>query len=210
MKFLTYDGPLAQAVRLLWHYFILNLCFILCSMPIVTIGAALTALYSVTLSSPEDTDYVNKYFSAFRSNFKQATIIWLIVLIPLSLLLVCTYLTLVVAFPGNSMFRAAELVLIVILVTFLSYVFPLQARYDNPLKITLRNAFVLCIGALLPGLLMSFITLIPVFTFMISTGLFVRLIAFWPFFGFSLTVRINSHICMFVFSKLDPPKSDVS
>lgn len=209
MKLLSYDGPLAQTIRLVWRYFVLNLCFIICSLPIITIGATLSALFTVMLPIPEDTAYIKKFFSAFRSNFSQATIIWLIILIPLSLLLFCLYLTLTISFPGHVLFRTIDLVLLIILMSLVSYVFPLQARYDNPPKTTVRNAFILCIGALLPGLLMSLITLIPVFTFIISIDLFVRLISLWPFIGFSLTARLNSSICMFVFSRLDPPKTDV-
>ena len=208
MKFLSYDGPFAQGVQLLWRYFILNACFILCSLPIITIGASTSALYAVMLPSPQDAGYIKKYFRAFCSNFSQATIIWLIIAIPLSLLLFVLYLTLVVSFPGYRAFRLLSFVLLIFLMALVSYVFPLQARYDNPPKTTIRNAFILCIGAFLPGVLMSLVSLIPILTFMISIDTFIKLIAFWPFLGFSLTSRINSSICMYVFSRLDPPQND--
>lgn len=205
MKLLSYDGILAQTIRIIWRYCVLNLCFLICSLPIVTIGAATTALYAVMLPAPEDTGYVKKYFQAFASNFKQATLIWMILLVPMVIIVGSIYYTAIVSFPGSDWIRVVEIILAVLFISFLSYVFPLQARYDNSPKTTIRNAFVLCIGALMPGLLMAAVTLFPVIIFLLNVEIFVLFMAVWNFFGAALTARINSVVCMFVFAKLDPP-----
>lgn len=59
-----------------------NLLFILCSVPIVTIGPALTALYHCTLRSVKDNNNgtVKTFFRAFKDNFKQSLIVWLFLL----------------------------------------------------------------------------------------------------------------------------------
>lgn len=62
---------------------ILNIVFIICCLPIVTIGASLTALHYVTLKMVrnEESYIVKSFFKSFKQNFKQATIINLIMLL---------------------------------------------------------------------------------------------------------------------------------
>lgn len=60
---------------------ITNLLFILFSIPIVTIGASYTAMYHVLMKefrSKSGINPVREFWEGFRSNWKQATIIWLI------------------------------------------------------------------------------------------------------------------------------------
>ena len=54
----------------------------MCCIPVFTIGAATTALYyTVNKSIKNDRGYASsEFFSAFKSNFKQSTVIWLIFL----------------------------------------------------------------------------------------------------------------------------------
>ena len=62
---------------------ILNLIFIVCCIPIVTIGPALTALYYMTLKMArnEETYIIRGFFKSFKENFRQAIVIWLIILV---------------------------------------------------------------------------------------------------------------------------------
>lgn len=206
MNILAYDGPLDRTVRAIWRYFLLNICYIICCLGIVTVGAATAALYTVMLPSRDDTGCYKKFFAAFRSNFSQATQIWLVFLVPLVLLCISMYLCLAYVFPANNVMLILALICLGLYMSVVSFVFPLQARYDNPPKTTIRNALVLGIRALIPGLLMGIITLLPLIVFFIDLQLFVYVFILWQFAGFSLSAKINSKICMFVFSALDPPE----
>ena len=59
---------------------ILNLLWLLCSLPILTVGPATCALFSVTLKIAKDepVQTLREFFSAFRSNFKQAFVLGII------------------------------------------------------------------------------------------------------------------------------------
>lgn len=69
-------------IRILTRIFdliLLNILWLLTSIPVVTLGAATAALYSVLLSAAEKKEgyIVRDYWKAFRRNFKQSTIVWL-------------------------------------------------------------------------------------------------------------------------------------
>ena len=86
MKFFSTDGSLYKFLTRLWDMIKLNLLWILFSLPIVTMGAATVAVYSVTLKMVDDTEgYVGRQFiKAFKENWKQG--------IPMGLLAIfCSY-----------------------------------------------------------------------------------------------------------------------
>ena len=60
----------------------LNLLWFICCIPIVTAGASTTALYYVTLKmvKDEESGLTRAFFHSFKENFRQGTIIWLILL----------------------------------------------------------------------------------------------------------------------------------
>ena len=68
-NFLRYDGPLGRFLNSVADMVLLNLLWLLCSLPVVTIGASTVALYTVTLRYPEDDSGLAKlFFLAFRNN----------------------------------------------------------------------------------------------------------------------------------------------
>ena len=74
-KFFTVMGRVADLIML-------NVVFLICCLPIVTIGASLTALHYVTLKMArnEESYIIRSFFKSFKQNFKQATVINLIML----------------------------------------------------------------------------------------------------------------------------------
>lgn len=82
MKFFSYDSKFSQAVLKLCNCCYLNLLWFICSIPLVTVGASTTALYTVTLkiAKGEDVAVTSAFFRAFRENFRQSTVLWLILL----------------------------------------------------------------------------------------------------------------------------------
>ena len=77
------DNVVTRGLGKVADFMILNVLWIICSIPIVTIGAATTAMYSVMLRLVKDEEgYIVKgFFKAFKENFKQSTIMWLIYMV---------------------------------------------------------------------------------------------------------------------------------
>ena len=82
MRFLSYDSKFGQLFLKLSYGCCLNVMWLICCLPIVTIGASTTALYytSFKIAKDEGSYITTMFFRSFKQNFKQATIIWLIML----------------------------------------------------------------------------------------------------------------------------------
>ena len=128
---------------------ILNLLFLLTSIPIFTIGASLTALYSVCfhLGTDREGSTFRDYFAAFKENFRQATALFLLLLL---WLMGTGGAAVIFCFMAGWMHYlfVPFAVLFIVVVLVASYVFPLLSRFDNQNTITLKNAALLSLGYL--------------------------------------------------------------
>ena len=79
MNLFDMNGPLMNALRKLANIFLCNVMFCLLSLPVITIGASLSALFvcmQAILTNDEDDVIVKQYWKAFLQNLAQATVIW--------------------------------------------------------------------------------------------------------------------------------------
>ena len=81
-KLFDLDSPLMRVLSKMADLMILNLLMIVLCLPIVTAGAAFTAMHYVLLKMVRDEDsyLLKSFFKSFKLNFRQATIIWAIML----------------------------------------------------------------------------------------------------------------------------------
>ena len=194
-KFFTVMGHVADLM-------ILNIVFLICCLPVVTIGASLTALHYVTLKMVrnEESYIVKSFFKSFKQNFKQATIINLIMLLFGGLL----YLDLNII---NNMSGSMASVLHVLFITFgivyfviFLYLYPVLAKFYNTIKHTFRNAFLMSIRHLPYTVLMALITAAPVAIFFIPTTQVQSIVLLlFILMGFSLEAFINGHFLVKIF-----------
>ena len=131
----------------------MSLLWLLTSLPVFTIGASTAAFYSFTLDAVGDNEgrVIGSYFSAFKANFKKATLLWLLQLALGALLAVNLYAAWnfylakgVVALGFLSLSGCAALVVICCSV----YIYPILAAYDFPVKKILTDSFVMATGNL--------------------------------------------------------------
>lgn len=142
MKF-RIDSPFFQFMNMFASFVGLNIVFLVTCIPIVTIGPALTALYTVTMQEArEEHGYIfSTYFKAFRSNLLQSAAAFLLYLLLGSVLLFnIVFWGNLGTIAGNAVLFFLTFVSVIAVISFL-YTFPLLARYRNTLGRTLRNAF---------------------------------------------------------------------
>ena len=141
----NYDNPVWRFIGKFWDVLIVNVLWVVCSIPVVTIGASTTAMYYVTLRLVRDDDgyTFRSFFKSFKENFKQATIIWLIFFVVVALLAFDLYYFVRLVSPSTfrTVMITAFLSMTFIWTAMFTYVFPLQARFYNPVKRTIFNSF---------------------------------------------------------------------
>ena len=166
-KTMDWNNKLVQIMGRCWDLMVLNLLLLVCSLPVLTTGAAVTAAYDMSLRMlrGEEGHIVRGFFRTFGSNFKQATQLWLIFLALLAVsggdLLVRAYLP-----RWEALLTAAAGVQMLIILAVALYAFPLQARYENTLGGILRNSAVLAVCCLPETLLMMAVSLSAVLIFL--------------------------------------------
>lgn len=137
-SFFELDSPYCRLVTKIVHIIYLNILWLLFSLPVITIGASTTALYYVAMKLVKNEDgYIARSFiKSFRMNFRQGTIIWIIMLAAGFVLLQdFRYFNYMDYLPGKIGF-ALVLVLYGLVVVM---VFPVLAKYDNTIRNTLKN-----------------------------------------------------------------------
>lgn len=199
------DSPLMRFLAKIADLIILNLLWMAYSLPLVTIGASTTALYTVMLKIVKEEDiYITKvFFDAFRKNFKQSTIIWGILLFWGILFGIDMRLEMTSKTAAPSRLQLVFLGLEVLLAGIAVYASALQARYQNTVKNTLRNSVVLAILKLPYTLLMVLVPVVPALLMLADIRIMYWGIFFWLLIGVALTVRIHCILLWKVFDMLD-------
>lgn len=208
--FFNYDNPVWRFIGKFGDLILLNILWLVCSIPIFTIGASTTAVYYVTLKLVRDDDgyTIKSFFKSFKENFKQATAIWLVLLAVGAILGVDLYFfTRIYTGSGTlkTVMLTVFLAMIIVYAAVFMYIFPLQSRFYNNVRRTFFNAFFMSLRHLFRTIGMIVINgvLIAVgFVFMVPPVLMIFML-----FGFPLLAFINSYILAPVFD-LYMPKTD--
>ncbi len=208
----NFEGPVFTFFSRLADLFWLNLLFIVCCIPVITIGAATTALYYVTLKMAKDEEgYITRsYFKSFKENFVQATVIWIgflvIGIIMIMDLRIVNGGNIAEAFGGatvsNVIMVAVFVMGIVILMTG-TYVFPILAQFDNTIRNTVKNAFLISIRHLPYTIAMMIITAVPAVLIWFFPALFILVLIM-----FSAIAYFNSKLFNKIFVLYMPKEED--
>lgn len=163
------DGGLYKFISRLWDMVKLNFMWLLCSIPIITMGAATAAAFSVTLKMvDEEEGYIcGPFLKEFKANIKKGSIMGVFLLVAAYAL----YLDLQFFHAANAvgeggfLFLAIFVIGLVLTYTHFIYAFPLQARYENSIINTMRNSFRISLKYWLKTIVLFFILLLEVVLF---------------------------------------------
>lgn len=109
-----------------------SVLWLLCSIPVITIGAATTALYDTVVHCVRrrEEGIVARFFNTFRAEFKTATLSWLMWLAGIGL---CALLAVYLLANGEGtqgfLFRVNLVVALVVVIGSLVWVFPVLSRF---------------------------------------------------------------------------------
>lgn len=160
----SFDNAFFRVFDKIINIFCISFLWIVFSIPVFTIGASTTALYyTVNKVLTHGRSYVFKeYWSAFKTNFKQASAIWLILLAIAALMGMDAYIMKQYYDAGNS-FGKLYIFFIVMLgfeLIWALYIFPSIARFENTNKAIMKNAALMAVAHLPKTLLMAVILIL--------------------------------------------------
>lgn len=137
------DNPVIRFMIKVGYIWWLNILWLVCSLPIITIGASTTALIYSCMKLHKEEGYATKnFFKSFKENFKQSTIIWLIYVAVGAILTADLYFWKQQS-NGNKVVLGLSLAVLILYAISLSYVFAIQAKFVNSIKNTLLYSILL-------------------------------------------------------------------
>lgn len=166
-----YDNGLMSTIAKVADAVTLGILWVVCSLPVFTIGAASAAFYyTYNKCIRQKQDYAWKtFFSSFRSNFRQATQIWFIVLAVLAVAIADCYLLSLMK--DNILVTFLQMLCILLLFTgciWMLYLFPYLSRFENPNKRAMKNAALLALANIPQSILLLILfTVCAVGTFLL-------------------------------------------
>lgn len=200
--FFSSDSKLMQAMGRIGDLVILNLLFFISCLPLFTIGAASAALYTVCfqMGTEKESGIFRTYARAFRENFKQGTVVFLI----LALFLLAGFFdTLLLSSLAGWLRYGCILtaILLVLAVLMYSYAFPLLSQFSNGIRATLKNALFLSLGYLPRSLLIAAVNVFPMALALLDLYLFLQAGFLWIFLYFSAAAYLSALLLKKVFAR---------
>ena len=203
MKLFSLDSPVMKALSFIGDLIILNVLFLACCIPLVTIGASATALYTISMrmAAKDDRGILKPFFRAFKENFKKATVIWLTFLLIGAVLALGITMIYLNQSAFSNLIKVLYGVVILVYLVGLSWVFPLQAKFENSVKNTIKNAFIIGISRIGNSIVIAILLLIPVLMAVFFTKIFILTGFVWILCGFSVIAVLQSLVINTVFSR---------
>ncbi len=209
-KIFDLDNPFMRALSRAADIVALNVLFLLCCVPVVTIGASAAALYSMTLKMVrnEEPSIWKGFFKAFREDLKQGILFGALFTLTAAAVILNFILF------GNmdgGIFQAVKAVCVAagVLAFLLSlYGFPIIARIEMRAGAIFRNAVLMSV-AYLPKTLLMVVLYVPTVALMFwsEMTMFILLSAY-TVFGFALMAFLKSFILRRIFSKYEPEEAE--
>lgn len=192
------DGKVVKVLNRIADLVGLNLLAILFCIPIITIGASITAVYGCIFRIQEKREgYLTKdFWKLFKECFRSSTIIYLVGVAVVAML----YLDYQI-FATDSRLDILQVLVVaggILVAEIFTYAFPMESYFENSLKATVKNALLLGISNIPYTLLMLGINVFPFFLVARIPVTF----GIWFLIGISGVAWINSFFLKKIFSKV--------
>ena len=194
-KLFSLDSPFMRAMSRVADLMILNLLFLITSIPLVTIGAGLAALYTVIfrMGTDQEGGVFKGYFRAFQENFKQATGMWLILALIMGSALFNAALFYTMGGLLHLIWIIAAALLVLAVFTF-SYAFPLMSQFESPNRQVFKNSLILSLAFLPRSLIMAALNALPAALLLTHMEVFLHVGFIWFTLYFATAAYLNSRL----------------
>lgn len=183
-KFFSYESRFFQIMVLISKWMLLNFIYLICCIPLITIGAAGAGMMNaarVIQDPDDDSSCVQAYFRGFTSGFWKITAIWSVLLIFIGAML---YILFAVIYFDAILHDAPVISAAVILAVCLLYqtmAIAFHSRFDCSIRQILRNTGFMILMHPIRALGMTLLLWTPVILALLDLNLFFRCTPVWMF-----------------------------
>ncbi len=199
----SYDSKLMQFLSATADVFIVNILYILCCIPIVTVGAARTALHTVAAAwAGKENAGAAEFLRAFKEGFSGSTRVWLTML-GIGLFLTMDFLLL-----SRSELQMKNTLMYLIMVPTVFYLFCLSRIFEIISWFAcsyaqyFRNAFFVSVANPITTILHIVFLLFPAAAFFMRPDIFTIVGMFWVLAYFSLEGYLDALLSKKMYEKL--------
>lgn len=190
-----YDNKFFEALGKITDIVILNFLFIVSCIPIITIGASLSAKYYVAMKmvKDEETYIVKEYVKRFKEDFRVSTIVWILIMVVGSVLAIDSYIyNMISSEVTRKVFQFICTFICVILMFIITYAFPLISKFENTVKNTFKNSILISIQSLPYTIIMVVVNLSPMIIIFLFRNYWGYVVFFYAVIGYGVMAYINS------------------
>lgn len=167
------ESPVMKALSNVGSLVLLNLLFVLCSIPVVTVGAAKSALfYACGRLRLGEGHLARAFWSGFKGNLRCATPVWLIMLVVLVLLVLDLFLV----FGQNTLYTVLCFAGLFLWCLFDAAVFPLCARFETGFRQRIKSGLYVAVSQLPRMALLALLYAAPTLVLLSLPALFYSLL----------------------------------
>lgn len=200
------DNPLNAVMTKIFDLIVLNILWLVCCVPIITIGASSTALYYMTLKMVrnQESGIVKGFFKSFRKNFRQSVPVTLLLLLFVGILVTDFHILGNSGQKGNSVMYGVCITILIMGSAVFSYTFPLLAKFENTVRNTILNAAKIAVTHMKQTAVILVINFIPLLWLLISPETFSMVFWVWIFAGTGVSALLNSMLLVRIFDEFIP------
>ncbi|MFP4697337.1 MAG: YesL family protein [Eubacteriales bacterium] len=160
------DGPIYKFFNIAYYLLIVNFLWIIFSLPIISIGASTTAMFYVLrkVLHDEESGEFRDFWKSFKMNFKQATIIWIGLLMIVGAIFFIIFNKDVFSEMSDFVFYIGIAICFQVFVISI-YIFPLLSQFEIGTKDLIRTSFLIGNKHLLTTVICILILAILIFLF---------------------------------------------
>lgn len=199
----NFDSPFMLRASRVASLCILNILWIVCCLPIVTIGPATVAMNYVIFQyhNQLSDEVVRPFFRAFRRDFWQSMLLG----IPVSIVCALLFFNGLYIY-GNypDQFHPLWIPFVLMLLiagAVITFGFPLLARYSLTLRQVVNNSLIFFVQNLPGSLVMMLVHFLPVVVWILVPGFFPNFAFGWVLIGGALVAYINDKKLLTIFER---------
>lgn len=203
-------NPIIKGLERFGDLFALNLTFLLSCIPFITIGASVTALFTMTnkMVRNEDGTMWKGFWKAFRQNFKVGTKMWAVILVYLGIVY-AEYVYMIQSAGQATNFMVVLIGFEMVLLSFLlPFLFPIIARYENTIGNYIKNTLIISVSNFKTWLVVFIIWFVPALALAASAALLAYTWYLWLLVMFAVQAYATSMILQKVFDKLEEAQTE--